>query len=256
MPIRRRPLTSNKRCQPCVASIKPRINHQNWSQSSSSSWWQWQTSWWHPSFETSPRRWTWHWPNGETWDVSEKFIHLWHKSTKNLVQNLQWLFRNQSTQFIVPDGRCKEYISSYRKSQKWLQKTVCYSTNNNTSNGARSFRLSWCCVIHTSLVQNRSLSWKVEDEQWTEQFLENCCICARNEQTSCTAWRKQQERLKRIVRYLKGVPSAKSLIEIITLSKFVNVCPDSDWAGQATTCKSTSGVRKCNTHSGQEHSKQ
>ena len=47
--------------------------------------------------------------------------------------------------------------------------------------------------------------------------------------------------LKRIVRYLKGAPSAKSLIEIITLSKFVNVKTDSDWAGQATTCKSTSG---------------
>ena len=47
--------------------------------------------------------------------------------------------------------------------------------------------------------------------------------------------------LKRIVRYLKGAPSAKSLIEITTLSKFVNVFSDSDWAGQATTCKSTSG---------------
>ena len=47
--------------------------------------------------------------------------------------------------------------------------------------------------------------------------------------------------LKRIVRFLKGAPSAKSLIEIISLSKFVNVYTDSDWAGQATTCKSTSG---------------
>ena len=47
--------------------------------------------------------------------------------------------------------------------------------------------------------------------------------------------------LKRIVRYLKGAPSAKSLIEIITPSKSVNVYTDSDWAGQATTCKSTSG---------------
>ena len=47
--------------------------------------------------------------------------------------------------------------------------------------------------------------------------------------------------LKRIVRYLKGAPSAKSLIEISTLSKFVNVYTDSDWAGQATTCKSTNG---------------
>ena len=47
--------------------------------------------------------------------------------------------------------------------------------------------------------------------------------------------------LKRIVRYLKGAPSAKSLIEIMTLPKFVNVYTDSDWAGQATTCRSTSG---------------
>ena len=50
--------------------------------------------------------------------------------------------------------------------------------------------------------------------------------------------------LKRIVRYLKGAPSAKSLIEIITPSKFVNVHTDSDWAGQATTSKSTSCRRE------------
>ena len=43
------------------------------------------------------------------------------------------------------------------------------------------------------------------------------------------------------MRYLKGAPSAKRLIEIITPSNFVNVYTDSDWAGQATTCKSTSG---------------
>ena len=47
--------------------------------------------------------------------------------------------------------------------------------------------------------------------------------------------------LKRIVRYLKGVPSAKCLIEIATPPKFANVFTDSDWAGQATRCKSTSG---------------
>ena len=34
--------------------------YQNWWQSSSSSWWNWQDSWWHPSSETSPRRWTQH----------------------------------------------------------------------------------------------------------------------------------------------------------------------------------------------------
>ena len=47
--------------------------------------------------------------------------------------------------------------------------------------------------------------------------------------------------LKRIVRYLKGAPSAKSLIEIITPSKFVNVYTDSGWARHATTCESSSG---------------
>ena len=35
-------------------------------QSSSSSWWQTQDSWWYPSPETSPRRWTWHWLSVET----------------------------------------------------------------------------------------------------------------------------------------------------------------------------------------------
>ena len=34
--------------------------------------------------------------------------------------------------------------------------------------------------------------------------------------------------LKRIVRYLKGTPSAKSLVENTTHSKFVNVFSDSD----------------------------
>ena len=34
--------------------------YQNWWQSSSSSWWNWQDSCWHPSSETSPRRWTQH----------------------------------------------------------------------------------------------------------------------------------------------------------------------------------------------------
>ena len=47
--------------------------------------------------------------------------------------------------------------------------------------------------------------------------------------------------VKRIVRYLQGVPSAKPLIDIVTPPKFVNVYTESDWAGQAATCKSTSG---------------
>ena len=41
------------------------VHYENWSHSSSS-WWQWQTTWWHPYYETSPQRWTQHWSNGET----------------------------------------------------------------------------------------------------------------------------------------------------------------------------------------------
>ena len=44
-----------------------------------------------------------------------------------------------------------------------------------------------------------------------------------------------------IARYLKGVPSAKCLIEINRFPPFVNVYTDSDWARQHQTRKSTSG---------------
>ena len=67
MPIRHRPdfkeaLSTLHR----LKKAEDEAYYQNWWQSSSSSWWQWQDSWWHPSSETSPRRWTWHWLNGET----------------------------------------------------------------------------------------------------------------------------------------------------------------------------------------------
>ena len=59
MPLRHRPdfkkaLSTLHR----LKKVEDEAYYQNWSQSSSSSWWQWQTSWWHPSSETSPRRWT------------------------------------------------------------------------------------------------------------------------------------------------------------------------------------------------------
>ena len=58
MPVRHRP--DFKKAQSTLHRLKKaedKAYYQNWSQSSSS-WWQWQTSLWHPSFETSPRRWT------------------------------------------------------------------------------------------------------------------------------------------------------------------------------------------------------
>ena len=47
--------------------------------------------------------------------------------------------------------------------------------------------------------------------------------------------------MKRIARNLKGVSSAKCLIEINTFPQFVNVYTDIDWARQHLTCKSTRG---------------
>ena len=59
MPIRHRP--DFKKALSTLHRLKnaeDKAYYQNWSQRSSSSWWQWQDSWWHPSSETSPRRWT------------------------------------------------------------------------------------------------------------------------------------------------------------------------------------------------------
>ena len=59
MPVRHRP--DFKKALSTLHRLKKagdKAYYQNWSQGSSSSWWQWRTSWWHPSFETSPRRWT------------------------------------------------------------------------------------------------------------------------------------------------------------------------------------------------------
>ena len=59
MPMRHRP--DFKKALSTLHRLKKaedKAYYQNWSQSSSSSWWQWQDSWWHPSYETSPRRWT------------------------------------------------------------------------------------------------------------------------------------------------------------------------------------------------------
>ena len=59
MPVRHRP--DFKKALSTLHRLKKaeeKAYYQNWSQNTSSSWWQWQTSWWHPFSETSPRRWT------------------------------------------------------------------------------------------------------------------------------------------------------------------------------------------------------
>ena len=60
MPIRRRP--DFKKALSTLYRLKKaedKKHYENWSHSSSS-WWQWQTTWWHPYYETSPQRWIEH----------------------------------------------------------------------------------------------------------------------------------------------------------------------------------------------------
>ena len=52
--------------------------YQNWWQSSSWSWLNWQDSWWHPSSETSPRRWTQPWSIRETCENSNWANYSWN----------------------------------------------------------------------------------------------------------------------------------------------------------------------------------
>ena len=59
--------------------------YQNWWQSSSSSWWNWQDSLWHPSSQTSPRRWTQQWSIGETCENSDCAKYSWNDYTDNSV---------------------------------------------------------------------------------------------------------------------------------------------------------------------------
>ena len=57
MPTRRQP--DFKKALSTLHRLKKaedKTHYENWSQSSSS-WWQWQTTWWDPHYETSPQRW-------------------------------------------------------------------------------------------------------------------------------------------------------------------------------------------------------
>ena len=81
MPIRHR--LDFKEALSIVRRLKneeDQLHYQNWWQSSSSSCWNWQDSWWHPSSETSPRRWTQHWWIGETCENSEWANFSWNES--------------------------------------------------------------------------------------------------------------------------------------------------------------------------------
>ena len=104
--------------------------------------------------------------------------------------------------------------------------------------------------------RNHSLSRRTKDEQCTEtvvgKLLYMCqeradiMYSVRETARKITCLTESDEmNLKRIVRDLKGVPSAEYLTEIVAPPKFVNVYTDSDWAGQATTCKKGQAAELC-----------
>ena len=118
MPTRHRPdfkeeLSTLRR----LKNAEDQAYYQNWWQSSSSSWWQWQVSWWHPSSETSPRRWTDYTliERGNLRKSVNRLFSCGMSLTTNLVQKLQR--QNSVTANAVHCHRrgCEEHTSYHRK---------------------------------------------------------------------------------------------------------------------------------------------
>ena len=121
MPIRHRP--DFKQALSTLHHLKKaedEADYQNWWQSSSSPWWHWQDFWWHPSPETSPRWWTWHWSNGETFE-NQWIVYL----LVEWVSQRIWCtiysdyFGNSQRSSLTPTGCVK---STSPTTENWLRK--------------------------------------------------------------------------------------------------------------------------------------
>ena len=133
MPIRYRPHFKEALSTLRRLKNEDQAYYQNWWQSSSSSWWNWQDNWWHPSSETSPRRWTQHWWSGETCEnqwivyllVEWVSKRIWCKSYSDQFGNSQrsLLSPTGCVKSIPPDTAIHE--------QNWLRKLYTYSKNES-----------------------------------------------------------------------------------------------------------------------------
>ena len=96
--------------------------YAKWSQSSTSSSWQWQTNWWESDYEYSPQRWYDHWLNGATrYFVANYSSAVWVLS-KNWLKNFYREYVGNSwRQSTVTDGWCK-----YNTSCTWNSRTYLW----------------------------------------------------------------------------------------------------------------------------------
>ena len=100
-------------------------HYENWSHSSSS-WWQWQTNWWEPYYETSPQRWSDHWLNGETCLLSVSTIHLRYESQQELNATFIVIISVTADSSLLSPTVCVNRIppETAIHEQIWLRKSV------------------------------------------------------------------------------------------------------------------------------------
>ena len=130
MPMRHRP--DFKKALSTLHRLKKtedKAHYENWSKSSSS-WWQWQTSWWHPYLRPHHDDGLDTYRTGKPATISESSIYLWHESHKEFGAQFTVVFSVTVNAVHCHRRVCNEYIYSYRKSQ---QKRLCELYNIYTN---------------------------------------------------------------------------------------------------------------------------
>ena len=172
MPTRRQP--DFKKALSTLHRLKKaedKAHYENWSQSSSS-WWQWQTTWWHPYYETSPQRWTAHSSNGETCVISDSSIYLWHESHKRIWCTIysDYIGNNQRSS-LSPTGGVK---------------STSPVTENHYKNGYVNYNI-YKNFIMTNVDINSDTKYTINNDtnnhdtrnlhEWARQRIGSCVSC-------------------------------------------------------------------------------
>ena len=198
MPIRHRPdfekaLSTFHR----LKKTEDKAHNENWSQSSFS-WWQWQTTWWEPYYETSPQRWTEHWWNGETCDnqwivylfVAWISARIWCTIYSDYIGNSQ-------RSSLSPTGGCKLNTSWYsnsrtngyvkiKRTSSWPMRTTIMTTSTPTRMTRTTMTYAICTSEHSSaplvvfpvlMIMCHTTLAKVFLESFISCHLHAMCMC-------------------------------------------------------------------------------